>query len=261
VPELPEVEVTCRNVARWTSARRVRELAVDDPAVLRSGDPTSVVGANVAPAYRRAKLCLIPLGTQVLVVHLRMTGKLVRAGPGRRAPRLRLTLDDGCVVVFEDVRRLGQAWLVLDAELPGFLATHAPGAEPWPVVRDGEWLRAALSGKRGPVKTALMDGRRISGVGNIGASEACWRAAVDPQRRVPDLSPPEWSRLMDGVRGWIGDTIAAEDGDEIVYLQHGGVNPFHVYGRAGAACPRCGAAIARLVQSGRATFHCAGCQA
>ena len=260
MPELPEVEVTCRNVARWSAGRRVVGLRVDDPAVLRAGDPAAVEGGLVGPARRRAKLCLVPLGAHVLVVHLRMTGKLVRAAAGRRAPRLRVLLDDGTAIAFEDVRRLGQAWLIPEAELASFVATHAPGAEPWPAPRDGPWLQRALAGKRGPVKPALMDGRRVSGVGNIGASEACWRAGVAPDRAVPQLTAPEWSRLMDGLRGWIEDTLAAEDGEEIVYVQHGGPNPFRVYGQAGAPCPRCASPIERVVQSGRATFRCPGCQ-
>ena len=163
-------------------------------------------------------------------------------------------------MVFEDVRRLGQAWLLPEAALGAFLAERAPGGEPWPMPRGGAWLQAALAGKRGPIKPALMDGTRISGVGNIGASEACWRAQVPPDRAAPALVPGDWERLMAGIRGWIDDTLEAESGAEVVYLQEGGDNPFSVYGRAGQACRRCAAPIARSVQSGRATFHCPACQ-
>jgi len=261
VPELPEVEVTCRNVARWTQGRRLVRLEVSDPDVLRCGEPAAVAGVRIGPARRRAKLCLIPMGDCVLVVHLRMTGKLVRAAPGRRPPRLQLVLEDGSAIAFEDVRRLGQAWLIEADLLEAFLRVHAPGAEPWPETRDGVWLQAALAGKRGPVKPALMDGARVSGVGNIGASETCWRAGVAPERRVPDLSPGEWDALIEGLRDWVEDTLEAEYGEEIVYVQHGGPNPFRVYGQQGAPCPRCTAPIVRTVQSGRSTFACPRCQA
>lgn len=261
MPELPEVEVTCRNVARWSEGRTLVRLEVSDPDVLRCGDPAAVAGVRMGRAWRRAKLCVIPMGESALVIHLRMTGKLVLAAPGRRPPRLRLALDDGSAVAFEDVRRLGQAWLLDGAELTGFLRTQAPGCEPWPEARDGAWLQSVLAGKRGPVKPALMDGTRVAGVGNIGASETCWRARVAPERRVPDLSPGEWTALIDGLRGWVEDTLAAEDGEEIMYLQQGGANPFRVYGQPGAPCPRCATPIVRSVQSGRATFACPACQA
>jgi formamidopyrimidine-DNA glycosylase len=261
MPELPEVEVTCRNVARWLEGRRLARLDVLDEAALKAGDPAAVAGVVIGRPHRRAKLCLVPLGEHVLVVHLRMTGKLVRGAPGRRPPRLRLIPESGPTVVFEDVRRLGQAWLLPATTLPAFLERHAPGAEPWPGRSGGAWLAEALQGKRGPIKPALMDNKRVSGIGNIGASEACWRAGVSPERPVQGISRDEFGRISDGVRGWIEDTIAAEDGEEIVYLQHGGDNPFHVYGRAGEPCPRCGAPIQRTTQSGRATFSCGGCQA
>ena len=260
MPELPEVEVTCRNVARWTAGHRLARLAIDDPAVLRAGDPSVLGDVRVGPAFRRAKLCVIPLGKHVLVIHLRMTGKLVRFHPDRRAPRLRLILADGPTLAFEDVRRLGQAWLLEAPSLDAFFQVHAPGAEPWPEPRDGDWLRAVLAGKRGAIKPSMMDGSRISGVGNIGASESCWHAGLAPERPVPSLDAQDWARLARGLTEWIEATLAAEDGDEIVYVQHGGANPFQVYGRAGDPCRRCGRPIVRSVQSGRATFACAGCQ-
>jgi formamidopyrimidine-DNA glycosylase len=236
MPELPEVEVMARNLARWTRGR------------------------TLGAAHRRAKLCLLPVGDDVLVLHFRMTGKVVPDRERPRPPRLRLRLDPGPNVVFEDVRRLGDAWLVPAGDLSGFLEQHAPGPEPWPSPREGAWLARRLGRGRAAVKPALLDGRRLSGVGNIGAAEACWHAGVDPRTPLSALSPRQHDALMTGIRTWIEDTLAAEVGQEIVYVQHGGPNPFRVYGRAGAACPRCGHPVGRLEQSGRATFWCPGCQ-
>jgi formamidopyrimidine-DNA glycosylase len=261
MPELPEVEVMTRNLALWTAGGRLRRLEVVDPRVLQAGAPESVAGVPFGTPRRHAKLCVLPLGERhALVLHFRMTGKIVVESAGRARPRLRLHRHEGPPIVFEDGRCLGQAWLLHVGELPAFVAKHAPAPEPWPQARSGPWLAACLAGKRAGIKAALMDGRRVAGVGNIGASEACWRAAVDPTTPVPALEPVQWTALMAGIRGWIDDTLAAETGDEIVYLQHGGRNPFQVYGRAGEPCPRCGAGIERLAQAGRSTFWCAGCQ-
>jgi formamidopyrimidine-DNA glycosylase len=181
MPELPEVEVMTRNLARWTAGGRLDRLDVIDPRVLQTGLPESVAGAHFGPPRRHAKLCVLPLGERhVLVLHFRMTGKIVVDSAGLARPRLRLLRDGRPPIVFEDSRCLGQAWLLYGDELQVFLAKHAPAPEPWPRPRDGRWLAACLAGKRAGIKAALMDGRRIAGVGNIGASEACWRARVDP---------------------------------------------------------------------------------
>jgi formamidopyrimidine-DNA glycosylase len=122
-------------------------------------------------------------------------------------------------------------------------------------------LAAALARSRLPVKVRIMDQAILAGVGNIVASEACFRAHVDARRRASSLSRAEVRRLAGGVLATVRETIAREEGPEIAYVEEGAENPFLVYGRAGEPCPSCRRGrIRRLVQAGRSTYLCPRCQ-
>lgn len=270
MPELPEVEIMTRALDRWTRGRTLTALVVRDPRVL-TGDPTSIAGAVVRGAGRRAKYCLLDLGEQTLVLHFRMTGKLVALESDqeeRAQTRLRLELDGAgpAAVTFVDSRCLGEAWVLPTAELAAFLDSRKLGPEPWPERHDGAWWAEALAGLRGPVKPALLRQDRVAGLGNICACEALWRARIDPRTPVPDLRPPQWRALAQAVPDFIDHVLATEGAlhqaqGELAYVNQGGPNPFDIYGRGGEPCPRCGTPVERLVQSGRGTWWCPACQA
>jgi formamidopyrimidine-DNA glycosylase len=107
-----------------------------------------------------------------------------------------------------------------------------------------------------------MDQAVLPGVGNIYASEALFRARIDPRRPARALAPPEVRRLARAVVDVLRASVARETGEEIAYVEEpGSENPFRVYGRAGERCPRCRKhALVRMVQAGRSTFYCPGCQ-
>ena len=115
-----------------------------------------------------------------------------------------------------------------------------------------------MKGLRGPIKPALMKQERVAGLGNIAGSESCFRAGIDPRRGVPSLSGAEWEALARGVHDYIESTIAAEEGQDLVYLTQGGENPFQIYGRE--ECPQCGRVLQVLRQAGRGTWCCTNCQ-
>jgi len=257
MPELPEVEIMARNLDRWVVGERITEVFVEDPRVVAGGDLQRAVGHQIHRAWRRAKYAVLDIGgVGHLVFHFRMTGKVVRRRPEGRA---RLWLQAGnAAVAFEDARCLGQIWWLDTEAMRAFFVERPLGPEPWPEVRDGAWWAAQLSGLRGPIKPALMRQDRVAGIGNILASEACWRARLDPRTPVPDVE--DWAALAAGMHQTIEHTLAAESGDEIVYVNEGGQGSFSVYGQAGQPCPRCGHAIERSVQSGRGTFFCSTCQ-
>jgi formamidopyrimidine-DNA glycosylase len=123
-------------------------------------------------------------------------------------------------------------------------------------------LAARLRATRRAVKVALLDQSLLAGVGNIHASEACWRARLDPRRRSDSLEPAEVARLARAIRASLRFGLAGLDAPEIAYLEEGGANPFHVYGREEARCRHrgCGGAIRRAVQAGRSTYFCPRCQ-
>lgn len=279
MPELPEVEIARRALARWTADRVVTAVEVVDPAVVRSH--LSSRPSDAAPdggAWLRASLpgtrpgIPLRIGKRIgwrftgaadaaLLVHLGMTGKWVRRGAGElpRAGRLCLRLDDGAGLWFVDPRRFGCVTPVDGADLPAALA-RGLGPDALEAAPGPAGLRARLTGRR-PIKVALLDQQALAGVGNIQAAEALWRARIHPELRADALSDAQWEALAAELPAQLRATIAGEAEGEIRYLSEGGVeNPFAVYGREGAPCRRCGALVERIHQAGRATCFCPVCQ-
>ncbi len=275
MPELPEVELAARNLRRWAEGRRV--LAVEwDPAARRIFRPATaaafaraVEGARLAAIDRIGKHLLLrlvrsraPLG---VLSHLGMTGKWVRREGAEPAPhhsRARLRLEGGAVLHYQDPRLFGRLRVVEGARFDEVPEIAALGPDPLAVGIDPAALAAGLSRSRLPVKVRLLDQSLLPGVGNIHASEACFRARIDPRRPARALGPPEVRALARAVLASFRMTLEAEDGPEITYVEEPGAeNPFLVYAREGERCPRCRrASLARIVQAQRSTFFCPACQ-
>jgi len=286
VPELPEVEIAARNLRRWALGRTIVSADAERTArwVFRPSTPRTfaraVAGARVEEIARRGKQLLVtlsrggaPLG---LLLHLGMTGKWVRRLDGEPAPRFsraRLRLDDGATLHLDDLRLFGRLRVVPGARFEALPEIQALGPDPLADGIDRERLAGLLARSRLPVKVRIMDQRVLAGVGNILASEACFRARIDPRRRASSLSRAEVRRLAGAVMASLKEVILREDGPEIVYVEEPGAeNPFLVYAREGEACPRCPRSrsgggrrappglIRRIVQAQRSTFFCPRCQ-
>jgi formamidopyrimidine-DNA glycosylase len=279
MPELPEVEVAARNLRRWLGRRRVRDATAATTSIVDAAGPRALaplVGTRAADVARIGKNLLLTFtrarGRVGLWSHLGMTGKWVRRAKGVEAPRFshaHLTLDDGSTLHYCDMRRLGRLRVIPDARWEDNPRLRALGPDP---LRDGidiARLHERLSRLRLPIKVALLDQRLLAGVGNIQASEACFRARLDPRRPSSSLTRAETGRLARAILASIRFTMArfatdgADDGDgEIVYVEENRkANPFKVYGRAGKPCPRCRTPIRRIVQAQRSTFFCETCLA
>jgi formamidopyrimidine-DNA glycosylase len=275
MPELPEVEWAARLLRRWLAGRRVVAVDCDPRArrLFRPGSPAAFAralrGARVGSVARHGKQLLLTLaaarGPLGVNAHLGMTGKWSRRRRGAPPPphlRLSLALDDGARVDYADPRMFGRLRLVPGARFDAWPDLAALGPDPMAAGVDLGRLAARLGATRRPVKVALLDQALLAGVGNIHAAEACWRARLDPRRRGDSLSRAEVARLARAVRASLRFGLAGLDVPEVVYLEEGGENPFHVYGREGSRCRHrgCGGTVARLVQAGRATFWCRRCQ-
>jgi formamidopyrimidine-DNA glycosylase len=176
-----------------------------------------------------------------------------------------LDLEGGARVTMNDARRFGamDLWPTATIETHRLLAGLGP--EPLGNGFDAAYLAARFAGRRTPVKAALLDQRIIAGLGNIYVCEALWRAGINPATLAGAIGEPAVAALTAAIRAVLVDAIAAggsslrdyrrADG-ELGYFQHS----FAVYGREGAPCPRCGGAVARLVQGGRSSFFCPDCQ-
>lgn len=261
MPELPEVETIVRALRPWVEGQRLLRLQAPDRALGRLASQVPLP-ARVDRLARRGKYILFHLspeegGKRLLVVHLRMSGRLLW---GERPPegrvRLKLSFPKGAVYLV-DRRRLAQVDLVekFDRRL---------GPEPF---GDLSWLPEALGKSRMPVKAWLLDQRKIAGIGNIYAAEILFRAGIDPRRPARSLSGTEARRLARAIPQVLQQAIAGQGttlGDSEYRLPSGELGKFQlrlaVYGRAGERCPACGSTVQRVKIAGRSTYFCPHCQ-
>jgi len=262
VPELPEVETIVCGL-RHLVGSSIIDVERSDPRLTL--DVAALAGRRIERIYRRGKFIILDLsGGRTMVVHLRMSGRLVVSCRDEDLPyvRLRLVLDRG-TISFVNPRRLGTVEL-----LPSGFSQRL-GIDPMSDRFGPEALRAALATTRRPIKPALLDQRRIAGLGNIYAAEALWRARISPHRRADRLGPERLSALHRGIVEVLQEAllhmgtsfgVSVSDYRDAAGESGSFGERLAVYGREGAACPRCGAPVVRDIQSGRSTYWCSGCQ-
>ncbi|MFM7784993.1 MAG: bifunctional DNA-formamidopyrimidine glycosylase/DNA-(apurinic or apyrimidinic site) lyase [Gammaproteobacteria bacterium] len=273
MPELPEVESTRRSLLGPLLGRRVTGLALRESRLrwpVPAGLPETLAGQSVLGIDRRAKYLLLRFTRGTLLVHLGMSGSLRLLDPAgagsplRRHDHLEFRFDDGTVLRYHDPRRFGSVhWLDSDPSLHPLLRELGP--EPLEPGFDGDTLWRASRGRRVPVKQLLMDGSVVVGVGNIYASEALFRAAIDPRRAANRVSRVRYLRLAEAVRAVLGQAVAT-GGTTLRDYVDGNGQPgefalrLNVYGREGEACPHCATAIRQVRLGQRSTFFCPNCQ-
>jgi formamidopyrimidine-DNA glycosylase len=274
VPELPEVETVRSRLEPVLVGRRLERVEIHDPRLTRPFDPVGVAaeleGERIVAVDRRGKYLIVRFESdRVLLIHLRMTGNLLHgsdasvqpADPHRRAV---VRLDDGSDVVYRDVRRFGTWLLVEPHELEPYLGDRV-GHEPLERSFTTKRLAEALAGRRTPIKSAILDQRRLAGVGNIYADEALWRARIHPQRPAGELEPVEHKALHGGIRAALKAGIERQGATLRDYRTPDGgsgamQHEFKVYGREGEPCDRCGTPIEKIRAAGRGTWYCPNCQ-
>jgi len=270
MPELPEVETTRRGLVPHVVGGRIRDVVVRNRN-LRWPIPRDLgrrlKGAEVTGIRRRGKYLLFDCVKGHLLVHLGMSGKL-SVVPDDRPPQphdhVDVRLEGRGTMRYTDPRRFGaMLWLESPAEAHALL--KGLGLEPLDAGFTGAALRARARGRSVSVKQFLMNGRIVTGVGNIYASEALFEAGVRPTRGAGSLALARWDRLAQAVRSTLeralvagGTTLrdfASADGRP-GYFQH----EFAVYGREGKPCKRCKGPIRMIRQAQRATYYCPRCQ-
>ncbi|MCW8836626.1 MAG: bifunctional DNA-formamidopyrimidine glycosylase/DNA-(apurinic or apyrimidinic site) lyase [Rhodospirillales bacterium] len=277
MPELPEVETVRCGIAPHLEGHRLAHVAVrrkDLRRPLPEGLSARLEGRTVVAVERRAKYLLIRTDDgAVLIVHLGMSGRITILGPGKAPPpgphdHVDLVTDAGVTLRYTDPRRFG----LMDLGDAGSLGDHpllaGLGPEPLDEAFTGRVLADRLSGKNGPLKTALLDQTVVAGLGNIYVCEALYRAGLSPRRKAGTVRGARAERLAGAIRAVLDEAVAAGGSSLRDYRQASGdlgyfQFSFAVYGRAGQACPACDCDVAktggitRIVQSGRSTFFCA----
>jgi formamidopyrimidine-DNA glycosylase len=259
MPELPEVEFAVRELRAAVRGRRIEAVRAhhrSQARTLTAAVRRRVVGRRIADVTRRGKHQLIHLDDgATLLVHFRLDGDWTiarRATALPRHARVSFDLERGRRASLTDPRAL----CTVTYHGPGEPPELDLGPEPEDPAITGAWLRERFAAKRGPIKPLLLDQRLLAGIGNIYAQEACWRARIHPAVAASSLSLSRVSALLIGIRA------ALRDGHRNAGRYREGTRriPFKVYDREGEPCPRCDGVVRRIVQSGRGTYFCAGCQ-
>ena len=274
MPELPEAETLARGLRPILPGSVIRRTRVHHADVLRVPARSfrgALAGRTVTGVGRRAKNVVLELddGAAVLLVNLGMTGRLVPLGFGGAArtrvthPAVRFGFGEGRSLVFDDTRRFG-CLEVLDAEA-WVERSRSFGPEPLSPAYRWSRLYDDLQGSRSPVRSWLLDQRRIAGVGNIYANEACFRAGVRPDRPALAVEAEEARALHRGIREVLRSGIR-HGGTTLRDYRNARGEPgrnqrrLQVYGREDQPCVRCGTPIERIVFGNRSAFFCPTCQ-
>jgi len=279
VPELPEVETVRAGLERWVVGRRIASVEVRGERTLRRhllgpADFTArLTGRRIAAARRRGKYLWLPLDDDSqLLAHLGMSGQFLalepEVPPGAHL-RARLQFDDdGPELRFHDQRTFGGLALsdagITDDGVPLVLSHVAP--DPIEPAFDPERFVTAIRRRRTGVKRAILDQTLISGVGNIYADEALWRAKLHYARATDRLRRSDVERLLAGITAVLLEAIQAGGTSfDALYVSVNGESGWfdrslEVYGQDGEPCSRCGALIVREHFTNRSSYRCPKCQ-
>ena len=292
MPELPEVETTRRGLTPAMAGKAIFRVVLNRQDLrfpIQADFKVRVAGRTVERIDRRAKYLLLQLsGGDVLVAHLGMSGsfRVESREPApptavlhRKIPRLKahdhvvFEMSDGTRVIYNDPRRFGFMFAVASEELDRHPRMRGIGLEPLEPKIAPAALARLFNGAGASLKAALLDQKRVAGLGNIYVCEALHRAGLSPARAAATISGPDRHgrdarrRLADAIVEVLTDAIDAggsslrdfsgADGKP-GYFQHS----FRVYDREGAACPKrgCAGTIERVIQAGRSTYYCPVCQ-
>lgn len=271
MPELPEVETIVRDLATSVPGHTIEAVEVLHPDLIDGESAAEfadgLLGRRIGGVARRAKNIVFDLGGgDRLLVNLGMTGRLLATRPGDAVPThlgVRMKLDGGRDLLYTDTRRFGRLWRADDAGWAAF--DGRLGVEPLSDEFTTEYLWELSRRSRVAIKTWLMDQARVVGVGNIYASEALFRAGVDPRRPANELTRDELDRIRQATREVLSEAIEFRGTTFLDYRDASGnrgefYDRLRVYDREGEPCSGCARPLRRIVQANRSTFYCEACQ-
>ncbi len=284
MPELPEVETIKRDLGKIILGKKIKEVCVHVPAVIREPSvkefKKGLEGKTIKNVLRKAKVLIIELsGGKSLVIHLKMTGQLVLRLPLSTSPerakrveglvypgggnkaRVSFVFSDGKILDFNDQRLFGELRLLDNWRDFKFIKSLGP--EPFEITL--ERFQEMLSKKRARIKPLLMDQAFISGIGNLYAAESLFRAKINPQRPALSLSDKEKEKLFQEIKKVLSEAIRYGGSSVDDYVRLSGspgeyASRHKVYAREGKSCLVCKTPIKRISLGGRGTYFCPKCQ-
>ena len=288
MPELPEVETVLRGLEPVMVDQKIRNAEIRRPD-LRWPFPENMserlTGVTILRLHRRSKYILCDLDSgETLLIHLGMSGRMTISHAGNESEDLLgnfqykpstpakhdhviLDMIGGARISFNDARRFGAMDLIETQNLFDHKLIKSLGPEPLGNEFNSLYLHLKLKSKTAPIKSALLDQRIVSGLGNIYVCESLWRAGINPKRLSRKVSRKKIDVLVPIIRDVLQEAISAggsslkdhrQTNGDLGYFQHS----FAVYGREGKECHSqdCSELIKRIVQSGRSSFYCGKCQ-
>ena len=270
MPELPEVETTCRGIAPHIEGQRINKVIVRQPR-LRWPVPESIsqllTASLLHSVQRRAKYLLLKFDKGTLLIHLGMSGSL-RIVPMSEAvgkhDHVEFVFSNEKILRLTDPRRFGAVlWLGENPDKHPLLSKLGP--EPLSDAFNGEHLFTLSRTRKLTVKQFIMDQSIVTGVGNIYASEALFGSRIRPMTAAGKISRARYNRLSAVIKEVLSQAITqggttlrdfvGSDGKPGYFKQH-----LHVYGRAGLACTQCRRPLKELKLASRSTVYCSHCQ-
>ena len=270
MPELPEVETTRRGIAPHLVGQTITGIAIHQRQLrwpISADLEAGLTGQKVTAVKRRAKYLLLTTGHGTALMHLGMSGSLRIVSnnlPLKKHDHVDMQLSNGQCLRYHDPRRFGALLWLTEAPEQHELLRHL-GPEPLSDEFDAEYLHARAQGRRTPVKTFIMDGRIVVGVGNIYASEALFMAGIRPTRAAGKISLKRYAKLVETIKQVLSEAITQggttlrdfvnSDGEPGYFRQY-----LRVYERKGESCRECSAEIRAIRLGQRSTYYCPKCQ-
>jgi formamidopyrimidine-DNA glycosylase len=278
MPELPEVEVVRRDLEREIVAKKIKAVDVDGMRAVRRHHnrkqfTARLVDRKITSVERRGKYLLSRLDSDdVLVIHLGMSGQLLRAKSSRdpmvKHTHVVITFTQGGQLRFVDPRTFGEMFVTeFDTVEKQVTELAHLGMDPLETAMSWDYFGQMVANKHAKLKPLLMDQKFIAGIGNIYSDEILWGAGLRWDRMSDSLTSEEVRRLYRSMMETLQDAVKHR-GSSLADAQYvdlfgrpGEYQHFHnVYAREGLACPRCRHDVVREKFAGRSTFFCSACQ-
>ncbi|MDI6731210.1 MAG: DNA-formamidopyrimidine glycosylase [Candidatus Margulisbacteria bacterium] len=262
MPELPEVETIKREIEPFIVGRKIEGIEIKDHRNIKGISPEQfkkkLIGQKFKGLTRQAKYMLFELASgNYLTIHLGMTGRLLFA-PDKYV-KIVFNLSGGKNLYFSDARLFGK--IRFFEAMPNLKL----GPEPLQKEFTVEYLKKIFSKRHSSIKVLLLDQKLLSGVGNIYANEALFRAGINPHRKASSLSEAEIKKMQHAIEEVLEEAIKYRGTSDSWYVdakgEKGGFQlRLKVYGKKNQPCPKCGTTIKREAMGQRGTFFCGNCQ-
>lgn len=270
MPELPEVETSRRGIEPHLLNKTITEVTIRQHKLrwpIPKDLPELVTGQKIRGVCRRAKYIYLKLDNGSIIIHLGMSGSLricTKKTPAEKHDHIDITVSNNKILRLRDPRKFGCV-LWAENDINDHRLIEALGPEPLEDAFDADYLHAKANNRQCSIKALIMNSHIVVGVGNIYASEALFRAGINPKRKAGNISLPRLQKLVTAIKLTLA--LAIEEGGTTL-RDFTGINgqpgyfaqKLLVYGRTGQECTTCSKPIKKFTQQARSTFYCPQCQ-